>query len=220
MDFSAYFPFWNNLTQSQQKLILDNTTKRVAKKGELLNHGSSDCVGLLLVQSGLLRAYVLSGEGQEVTLYRLIPNDICLFSASCIMKNIQFEVLIEAEKESIVWVIPSEIYQTLMETSLLVANYTNQMMAARFSQVIWLMEQIMWNRFDKRLAHFLLEEARLNETHTLKLTHEAIANHMGTAREVVTRMLHYFQNEGMVQLTRGTVVLSDETKLQNIVDAK
>ncbi len=220
MDFSAYFPFWNNLTQSQQKLILDNTTKRVAKKGELLNHGSSDCVGLLLVQSGLLRAYVLSGEGQEVTLYRLIPNDICLFSASCIMKNIQFEVLIEAEKESIVWVIPSEIYQTLMETSLLVANYTNQMMAARFSQVIWLMEQIMWNRFDKRLAHFLLEEARLNETRTLKLTHEAIANHMGTAREVVTRMLHYFQNEGMVQLTRGTVVLSDETKLQNIVDAK
>ncbi len=216
MDFSAYFPFWDKLTRAQQKLLLDNTKKRIAKKGELLNRGSTDCVGLLLVQTGQLRAYVLSGDGQEVTLYRLLPQEICLFSAACIIKNIQFEILVEAEKETTVWVIPSEIYQSLMEQSIFVANYTNQIMATRFSQVVWLMEHIMWNRFDKRLAFFLLEEAALNDTDTLKLTHESISNHMGTAREVVTRMLHYFQNEGMVRLTRGTVELVDKSKLQEL----
>ncbi len=218
MDFSVYFPFWDKLTSAQQTMLTENTKMRTAQKGELLNRSSTDCLGLLLVETGLLRAYILSGEGQEVTLYRLIPHDLCLFSAACIMKNIQFEVLVEVEKESTVWVIPSEIYQSLMEESVLVANYTNQMMAARFSQVIWLMEQIMWNRFDKRLAHFLLEEASLNDSDTLKLTHEAIANHMGTAREVVTRMLHYFQNEGMVQLTRGTVELIDKEKLTDLLN--
>jgi CRP/FNR family transcriptional regulator len=74
---------------------------------------------------------------------------------------------------------------------------------------MWLMEQIMWRSFDKRLAAFLLEESSLEETTCLKLTHEKIANHMGTAREVVTRMLRYFQNEGLVTLTRGTVELTD-----------
>ena len=79
---------------------------------------------------------------------------------------------------------------------------------------MWLMEQIMWKSFDKRLAAFLLEESSLEGSRELKITHEKIANHMGTAREVVTRMLRYFQNEEMVRLTRGTVELTDVKKLQ------
>jgi len=79
---------------------------------------------------------------------------------------------------------------------------------------MWLMEQIMWRSFDKRLAAFLLEESALEDTRELKITHEKIANHMGTAREVVTRMLRYFQNEGLVKLTRGTVELTDTKGLR------
>ena len=89
-------------------------------------------------------------------------------------------------------------------------------MAARFSEVMWLMEQIMWKSFDKRLAAFLLEESALEETPVLKITHEAIANHLGTAREVVTRMLRYFQSEGMVKLARGTVEITDADKLRQM----
>jgi CRP/FNR family transcriptional regulator len=81
---------------------------------------------------------------------------------------------------------------------------------------MWLMEQIMWKSFDKRLAKFLLEEMVLEGTPSLKITHERIANHLGTAREVVTRMLRYFQSEGMVRLTRGTVDITDEKKLQRL----
>ena len=177
-----------------------------------------DCLGLLLIRKGQLRVYTLSSEGREITLYRLFDHDICLFSASCVMPNIQFEVIIEAEKDSEMWVLPSCLFKDLMEESAVVANYANQLISSRFSDVMWLMEQIMWKSFDKRLAAFLLEESVLEGTTSLKITHEKIANHMGTAREVVTRMLRYFQGEGMVKLTRGAVEIVDEGKLESLAD--
>ena len=103
-----------------------------------------------------------------------------------------------------------------MNESLPVSKYTNDLMASRFSDIMWLMEQIMWKSFDKRLAEFLLEESLLEGSNTLKITHEKIANHMGTAREVVTRMLRYFQSEGMVRLTRGCVIVEDEKALKKL----
>ena len=103
-----------------------------------------------------------------------------------------------------------------MNESLPVSKYTNDLMASRFSEVMWLMEQVMWKSFDKRLASFLLEESVVEDSLSLHLTHEKIANHMGTAREVVTRMLRYFQSEGMVKLTRGTVEIISADKLEKL----
>ena len=134
------------------------------------------------------------------------------------MPNIQFEVIIEAEKDCEMWVLPSCLFKDLMEESAVVANYANQLISSRFSEVMWLMEQIMWKSFDKRLASFLLEESSLENSTSLKITHEKIANHMGTAREVVTRMLRYFQSEGMVKLTRGAVEIVDEAALAHLAE--
>ena len=134
------------------------------------------------------------------------------------MRSIQFEVTIQAEKDTDLWVIPAEVYQDIMEASAPVANYTNELMASRFSEVMWLMEQVMWKSMDKRLAAFLLEEASIEGTDALKITHEAIANHLGSHREVITRMLRYFQSEGMVRLSRGMVRLLDEDRLRQLQD--
>ena len=216
MDLANYFPIWNKLTTEQQQRLLGVTHPMTVKAGTVVHNGSMDCLGLLLIRSGQLRVYTLSGEGREITLYRLFEMDICLFSASCVMPSVQFEVIVEAEKDTELWVIPSCLFKNLMEESAPVANYANQLISSRFSEVMWLMEQIMWKSFDKRLAAFLLEEARLNGDPVLKITHEKIANHMGTAREVVTRMLRYFQSEGMVKLTRGTVELADVDKLERL----
>ena len=217
MSFEHFFPVWDQLTAAQKNRIRDGLIKRQIKKGTMIHNGSMDCTGLLLVKYGQLRAYILSDEGREITLYRLFDRDMCLFSASCIMRSIQFDVAIEAEKNTHLWIIPAEIYKNIMEESVPAANYTNELMASRFSDVMWLMEQIMWKSFDKRLAAFLLEESTLEGDSTLKLTHEIIANHLGTAREVVTRMLRYFQSEGMVKLARGTVEITDEEKLRQII---
>ena len=218
MSFSDYFPIWNKMTPEHKQRLTDSAEFLKVKAGTVVHNGSMDCLGLLLIQSGQLRVYTLSSEGREITLYRLFDHDICLFSASCVMPNIQFEVIIEAEKDAEMWVLPSCLFKDLMEESAVVANYANQLISSRFSEVMWLMEQIMWKSFDKRLASFLLEESVLEASTSLKITHEKIANHMGTAREVVTRMLRYFQNEGMVKLTRGTVELTDLKRLQALQD--
>ena len=216
MSFSNYFPIWNKMTPEHQQRLKDSADFLKVKAGTVVHNGSMDCLGLLLIQSGQLRVYTLSSEGREITLYRLFDHDICLFSASCVMPNIQFEVIIEAEKDCEMWVLPSCLFKDLMEESAVVANYANQLISSRFSEVMWLMEQIMWKSFDKRLASFLLEESVLEKSTSLKITHEKIANHMGTAREVVTRMLRYFQSEGMVKLTRGTVEITDQKAMERL----
>lgn len=205
MGIQTLFPIWNKLTDLQKEKLEQSAVRRTVKKGTLLHNGDTDCQGLLLVEEGQLRAYILSEEGREVTIYRLFAMDLCLFSASCLMNSIQFDITIETEKETSLWMIPPDVYKEVMEESAAAANFTNEVMASRFSEVMWLMEQVLWKSFDKRLAGFLAEECVLEETQNLKITHEKIAAHLGTAREVVTRMLKYFQTEGLVQLSRGTV---------------
>ena len=212
-EFQNCFPIWSKLSDAQRGRILDSLVYRQVKKGAVLHSGGADCTGLLVVESGQLRAYILSDEGREVTVYRLLDRDICLFSASCMLRSAQFDITIEAEKDTGLWVIPAEVYRGVMEESAPAANYTNEIMAARFSEVMWLVEQILWKSMDRRVAAFLLEEAAIEGTARLSITHEAIAMHLGTHREVVTRMLRYFQSEGMVKLSRGVVELLDDKKL-------
>ena len=217
-DFANYFPIWDKMTANQQERLLSVTEFQKVKKGTVLHDGSPDCLGMLLVRSGQLRAYLLSDEGREVTICRFFEMDICLFSASCVMPNMQYDIFIEAEKDTELWIIPACLYQNLMDESLAIANYSHNLITNHFSDVMWLMEQIMWKSFDKRLARFLVEETVLEGSDSLKITHEKIANHMGTAREVVTRMLRYFQGEGMVRLTRGTVDIVDAKRLEKLAE--
>lgn len=207
------FPIWGELDARQQEALMSAATLRAVPEGAILQNGSADCVGLFLIESGQLRAYILSDEGKEVTLYRLFERDMCLFSASCMLNSIQFDIWIEAEKETRLWVLPVSVYQQLMKTSAAVANYTNELMASRFSEVMWLMDQILFKSFDSRLATFLIEESGIEGSDTLQVTHERIAHHLGTAREVVTRMLKYFQSEGIVRLSRGEIKILSRKRL-------
>lgn len=220
MQLQDVFPVWSKLTPAQQKKISASAVSRTIPRGTLIHDGSMDCTGLLLIKHGQLRAYILSEEGREITIYRLFDLDFCLFSASCMMRSIQFTVTIKAEKDTDLWIIPADVYKTIMEESAPLANFTNEIMADRFSEVMWLIEQILWKSFDKRLAEFLLKESIIEGSSRLNLTHEIIGSHMGNPREVVTRMLHYFQKEGIVKLSRGTVEITDMSRLQKICDGE
>ena len=135
----------------------------------------------------MLAGCAVTDEGRELTLYRLFPRDMCLFSASCVLRGIQFDVLVEAERDTTALFLPAEVYQGLMEESAAVANYTSELMADRFSEVMWRMDQILSKKLDGRLAALLVEESRLAESASLRLTHDQLARHLGSAREVVSR---------------------------------
>lgn len=216
MDLKDIFPVWDSLDIKERELIEQNIIIHKVKSGTVIHNGDLDCTGLILVRSGQLRAYIISDECREITIYRLFDYDICLFSASCMLNSITFEVTVSAEKDTEFMLLPAEIYKKIMELSAPLANYTNELMASRFSDVMWLMEQIMWKSLDKRLASFLLEESSIEGTDLLDITHEAIANHLGSSREVITRMLRYFQSEGIVELSRGKVSIKDSERLGSL----
>ena len=218
MEFAEYLPFWSKLTPQQQQQIAQVVEFRKVTKGTHIHDSSAECLGLVIVRSGQLRAYILSEDGREITISRLFDYDVSLLSASCVMPDMQFNVMIEAEKDTQFWSIPACLFKNMVEESLAVSSFANSLISGNFSDLMWLMEQIMWKSFDKRLAAFLLEEAAIEGTPVLKITHEKIAAHMGTAREVVTRMLRYFQSDGMVKLTRGTVELVDKKALLRLSD--
>ena len=219
MEFAEFFPVWDKLTKQQQEQVANVIEYRSVKKGTHIHDSSAECLGLVMVKSGQLRAYILSEDGSEITVGRLFAYDVSLLSASCVMPDLQFNVMIEAEKDTEFWSLPACLFRNLVDESLAVSNYSRNLLSSNFSDLMWLMEQIMWRSFDKRLAAFLLEESQLEESTVLKITHEKIANHLGTAREVVTRMLRYFQNEGMVNLTRGTIEITNAKKLEQLQDA-
>ena len=216
MEYEAYFPVWDKLTQEQKQHIAGVIEHRSVKKGTHIHDSSADCLGLVMVKSGQLRAYILSEDGREITFSRLFDYDVSLLSASCALPDLQLNVMIEAEKDTEFWSIPACLFKNLMEESLPVANYARNLLSSNFTELMWLMEQIMWKSFDKRLAAFLLEEANIEGSDVLKITHEKIAAHLGSAREVVTRMLRYFQTEDMVKLTRGAIEITDRDKLEEL----
>ena len=206
-------PFWNDLTPQDKTQLKRAIQKRHFSAGTPLHNGESGCSGLLLVYSGQVRAYLISDSGREITLYRLFERDICIFTASCMMKDIRFTMYVEAEKDTEAFIIPPLFYQGLCNHSLAASKYMNQLMSSRFSDAIWTMEQTLFTSFDRRLAHFLLEQSTIENSLTLRMTHDTIARNLGSAREVVTRMLKYFQGEGLVSLSRGEITLLDEKRL-------
>ena len=209
-------PFWTKLTKQQQDLLTGSVQEVRYEKGSMVHGGTLDCVGLFLVLRGQLRVYTVSEEGRELTLYRLFERDICLLSASCIIRGLQFDVMVSAVEDTEVLHIPTAVYQTLMQESISVASYTNELMASHFSEVMWLMDQIMNKKLDARISSFLLEESDRTNSDTLRVTHEQIANHLGSAREVVTRMLKHFQTEGMLSLGRGSIEILDKEPLKTL----
>ena len=167
MEYQSYIPFWDRLTADQQERIGEVIRYQKVKKGTFIHDSEADCLGLVVVRSGQLRAYMLSEDGREITISRLLEYDVTLLSASCAMPDMQFDVMIEAEKDSEFWSIPACLFKNLSDESLAVSNYSRNLLSNNYSELMWLMEQIMWKSFDKRLAEFLLEEVRLEDSPVL-----------------------------------------------------
>lgn len=206
-------PFWNTLDTRQRQVLLDGTIRFTHGKGAIVHEDRNKCTGLLMVVSGQLRVYIISETGKEITLYRLFDRDVCVLSASCLIRNITFDVHVQAERETTMLRIATDAYQQVGKSHPAVQDFTNQLVSSRFSDVMWVIEQVVFMSFDRRLAMHLLEQAAIAGDDAFSITHEAIARDLGTAREVVTRMLSRFQEDGLVSLSRGGITLVDRDAL-------
>ena len=213
--YKDYFPFWDNLNDDDKKYLCQNSTIVHFEKEQSV-HNNTECSGLYIVKSGKLRLYMLSDEGKEVTLYRLAPGDICMLSASCVLNSITFDVYVEAEIPSDCYMINGKAFSIVSERVIAVKNYVLETAVQRFSDVMWVMQQIVFMSMDKRLAIFLLDEITANGTDMVEMTHDQIARHLGTAREVVSRMLKRFASDGWIEVKRKGIRIVDKKKLKDI----
>lgn len=214
--WEEHLPFWDDLSQEDRSLIFSTCSASVYAPGEFILSRDRECNGLVLVKSGQLRAFFESEDGKEITLYRLLSGDICILTASCVLKNITFEVTLEAEKDSEVLFIPAVTWGNLAGRNAAVKEFSMELVNERFSEVMWVMEQMVSKNMGQRVAAFLLEQSALDHSETLSLTHETIAKNLGTAREVVSRILKYLENDGLLKLSRGQIVLTDRKKLREL----
>ena len=214
--YSKYFPFWNDLSEEDKKYLCQNSSAVHFEKGESVHDNLSGCTGLYLVKNGRLRIYMLSEKGKEITLYRLAPGEICMLSASCVLQSITFDVYVDAEEDSDCYLINSDAYMSLSERVPAAKIFALETAVERFSDVMWIMQQIVFMSMDKRLAIFLLDESAQTSSDTITLTHEQIARHLGTAREVITRLLKHLSSDEIIEVTRKGIIITDKKKLRSI----
>ncbi|MBP3628272.1 MAG: Crp/Fnr family transcriptional regulator [Anaerotignum sp.] len=215
MEFQTMFPFWEQLNSEERNIVSANALSQKMKKGDILHRGCGECSGIVHVAKGQLRVYIVSEEGREVTLYRLHKGDLCVLSASCLMDAIVFDVLIEAVQETELVVLPSPALSAIMEKNPMVELSLYKTVVEHFSDVMWTIQQILFMGADRRVAHFLWDEMAKTGDMTIRLTHEEVARFIGSAREVVTKVLKYFVEEGVVALSRGKIEIIDKAKLRN-----
>lgn len=206
--------FWEHLTAAEQALLSSSSMMVHYPKGATIHRSDERCAGLLLVQSGQIRTYILSDDGREVTLYRLFQGDTCILSASCVLDAVAFDVMIDAVEDTEAVLVPIGAFHQVMETNLRVELFSYKMATERFSDVMWTMQQILFMGVDRRLAIFLWDEMAKNSTEKISYTHDQIARYIGSAREVVSRMLKYFSQEGVISQSRGSIRILDRDKLR------
>jgi CRP/FNR family transcriptional regulator len=211
--FSTLLPFYNNLRTSDQ-LALEKVPTKTLPRGGMVPH----CVGIICVIKGRLKVYITNENGKEMTLYRLFDNDVCVLSGSCGVKNISFEVQVRAEEQTQLITIPGTTYHNLESKYPEVSQFTSEMMAARLSDVMWTLEQVAFSSMDKRVASLLIEQRAMVQSDEIMITHDEIARDLGTAREVVSRMLKYFQNEDWITQGRGKVYIKNPSALLSLSD--
>ncbi|MBQ4136950.1 MAG: Crp/Fnr family transcriptional regulator [Clostridia bacterium] len=213
--YKEIFPFWDTISEDERNLICESSAALTYTRGAHI-HDGSECSGVIFVRSGCLRVYIMSDEGKDITLYRLHAGDMCVLSASCVIQSITFDIFIDAEENSECYIIKGCAFKSVAEANQSIKIFTLETALSRFSDVMWVMQQILFMSIDKRLAIFLYEEALRTHSDFIALTHEQIAKYIGSAREVVSRMLKYFEGDGIVALSRGGVTIKDKPALKNL----
>lgn len=210
-------PYFDHLSESQKNKIADSWSKKSYKKGEVIHGGAKECLGQILILSGSVRNYILSEEGREITLFVLHPDDTCVLSASCVINQITFETQMIAETDTEMMILNSGVVSSLAEENIYVKCYMYELLAKRFSTVMWVMQEILFKGFDRRLATFLINEYERTGNPKIKMTHEQIAQYTNSAREVVARKLKRFSYDGYVEHARGVITLKDIDGLKDII---
>lgn len=215
-ELQRLFPFLASMsTAGRERAFSQLQTARLSAREMFLNEGDS-CTQLVMLEQGELRVFKTSATGRQITLYRVHPGKCCILSVSGVLANAPYPAQVEATKPSILHTLPAVLFRGLFETEpavrQMVISFTNDLL----SGLMTLVAEVAFRKMDERLARLLLEET--NSGQVVQTTHEKLAAHVGTAREVVSRLLENFRDDGLIRVERGTIAVLDRARLAQIRD--
>ena len=211
-------PFFTELTSAQKAALAAGTSTVHYADGALLNQNDRSCIGLILLIQGEFRVFMTSPAGKDITLFRLSEGTVCVLSAACVLDAVTFHISIRSEADSRALIVAPAVLKKLCTDNIYAKAFCYEKATERFSEVMWTMQQILFMKADQRLALFLQAESMRTGSTVLTLTHEKIAEEMNSAREVVTRMLRYLTNDGIVKVNRGTITIQNPEALRQLAE--
>lgn len=215
--YTDKLPFWDMLDGEQKDFVRSSARIMSFEKNSLVHSGTNACLGMIYILKGGIRAYLLSEEGREITLFRAGEDEICVFSASCVISQITFDTEITAVDDCEFLVLGSGAFDRLTKENINARCFIYELLIKRFSSVMWTMQQLLFLRFDRRLAAFLIEEYDRTGNPEIRMTHEQIARHVSSAREVVARMAASFAADGLIETGRGVIKILDAQRLRKLI---
>lgn len=210
-------PFWEHLTKIQKELLLREARIVRYQAGNSIYSSVRECLGAVFILEGIMRTYLLSDEGKEVTMYRLCEGDCCVLAASCILSAITFDVEIEAQTDCVALVIPAGLLAAVSRENVYMDNFMYKETAKRFSDVVEALQQMIFLSLTQRVVSFLLDESSKSGSSTITMTHEEIAKIIGSAREAVSRTLKQLAKNGCIALNRGEIILKKKEELYRLL---
>ena len=211
--FQEMLPFFKTLNPGEKSGFIKQSQILEGEPGKVIVEAGAVCQKVYFVLEGSLRVFQLSEEGREMTLYRAKKGEACLFSLTCIMKEESLNTVTVVEEKAKLVGIPVAYFEELMSKNLEFQRYFLRRLLHKISTLVLRTEAVTFVSIDERLAKYLQEHFLKNASATLSTTHEKIAVEIGTAREVVSRTLKLFQEEGIIKVSRGKVTLLSPEKL-------
>jgi len=211
------FPVLQQLPEADRSVIFTAGNVVVLPDGQMLMKQNQQCQFIPMVMSGKLRIFKLSENGREMTLYRIGPGETCLISIACQIKGEDFPAMAQAEGKTQLFMLPSFICHDILSSSIAWKDFIITSIYAHLTDVMETLEAVAFDRTDHRLVLWLIEKTNAKND-TILCTHEEIAVELGTAREVVSRLLAELKNKEIVSLGRGKIKITDPVKLRSLAD--
>lgn len=210
---SAALPFWGRLRESQRESLISNTRSVRYKKGHQLADVGEDC-GVMIVRRGRICASSVSEQGREVALMTCRTGDICLLAAHSVIDTVAFNICVVAETEVNVLIISTRALEDVCKSCVHAESFVRRLVSQHFCRVVGSMQSMLLDSPERRLAAYLCDFTDRTGSNRVSITHEQLAKHIGTAREVVSRTLKRLSDDGIVASERGAIMILDRARLR------
>lgn len=208
------FPGLSRLEDRIKGILLDRSTVLEVPRGTVIFGPGKSPENMLFLLDGSVRVQQTSESGREIVLYRIHAGESCVLTTACLLAFDDYSAEGVAETDIEAAAIPKPVFDDLVASSALFRNFVFSAFSKRITDLFLIIDEVAFGRIDVRLAHKLEELS--DDEGSVSATHQQMSVELGTAREVISRQLQEFQRRGWVQLSRGTIKLTDPTAISNL----